>query len=213
MKRYDYCIWDFNGTILDDVELGINSVNSLLAERGIPIIPSREAYRNTFDFPIIDYYKKLGFDFSCESYECVAKLWVDNYLNARDTAKLFPDVQKALDFFDACGMKQTVLSASERDMLLEQLSELGISERFEEILGIDNIYGDSKLALAAKWRKEHPTESVMFIGDTTHDCETARLLGAECYIITAGHHSPTRFEGREAILFSSLAELIEYIKA
>ena len=46
---YTYCIWDFNGTILDDVELGMNSVNILLAERGIPTVPCREEYRKKFE--------------------------------------------------------------------------------------------------------------------------------------------------------------------
>ena len=32
---YTYCIWDFNGTILDDVELGMNAVLSPIIVRVI----------------------------------------------------------------------------------------------------------------------------------------------------------------------------------
>ena len=39
----EYCIWDFNGTILDDVETGILSVNRLLLERGLKTLKSKEA--------------------------------------------------------------------------------------------------------------------------------------------------------------------------
>jgi len=212
MKFYDYCIWDFNGTILDDVELGMNAVNTLLAQRGLPVIPCREEYAKKFDFPIIDYYRNLGFDFETESYERLAELWIELYVSNLDSAKAFPGVEKALDFFEQRGVKQTVLSASERGMLLQQLAGLGISERFEEILGIDNIYGDSKLEIARAWRQRHPEARVMFIGDTTHDCESAKILGADCFIVCAGHQCRERFKGVDAKIFFSLDELIEHLR-
>ena len=208
MSLYDYCIWDFNGTILDDVELGLNSVNTLLRERGVPVIPSKEEYRRKFHFPIIDYYRELGFDFSTSPYEELAELWVELYMRDLDSAKLFPDVKEALDFFKRKGLKQTVLSASERTMLTGQLEGLGIAQRFEEILGIDNIYGDSKLSLAKAWRAAHPSARVMFIGDTVHDCQTAKILGADCFIVCAGHQCRERFEDCGAQIFSSLKELV-----
>ena len=62
-NKYTHLIWDFNGTIMDDVKAGIDSVNQMLSERSLPIIPSVEAYRDIFDFPIEEYYRSLGFDF------------------------------------------------------------------------------------------------------------------------------------------------------
>ena len=209
---YTYCIWDFNGTILDDVELGMNAVNKLLAERGIPTIPSKEAYRKKFDFPIVDYYRELGFNFDTDPYEKLAKLWVDLYMKDLDTAKMYGDVPAALDFFDEVGVVQSVISASERKMLTSQLEGLGIDSRFEEIMGIDNIYGDSKLALARDWRARHPNARVMFIGDTTHDCETAEILGADCFIVCAGHQCRERFDERRMKIFDSLGELVDHLK-
>ena len=208
---YDYCIWDFNGTILDDVELGMNSVNILLRQCGLPIIPSREAYRKRFDFPIIDYYRELGFDFESYPYEQLAKEWISLYMRDLDTAKMFDGVERTLELFEKIGVKQTVLSASERNMLLGQIEGLGIASRFEEILGIDNIYGDSKLSIAKDWRARHPKAKAMFIGDTVHDCQTAELLGADCFIVCAGHQCRERFDGMNAHIFSSLGELCEYI--
>ena len=209
---YDYCVWDFNGTILDDVELGMNSVNELLNAQDLPCISCREEYRKRFDFPIIEYYKDLGFDFEKRPYEVLAEEWIELYLKNLHIAPMFPGVLAALDFFDSRGVKQTILSASERKMLIGQLEGLGISDRFEEILGIDNIYGDSKLSLALEWRKRHPDSKVMFIGDTTHDCQTAKILGADCYIVSAGHQCAEKFEGADAKIFTTLEALIEYLQ-
>ena len=210
--KYTYCIWDFNGTILDDVELGMNSVNTLLAERGLPVIPCKDAYRKRFDFPIIDYYRDLGFDFNKDPYEKLAVLWVELYMRDLADAKLFDGLVQMLDFFDRAGVRQVVLSASERAMLVKQLEGLGIADRFEEIMGVDNIYGDSKLALAEDWKRRHPGEKAMFVGDTTHDCETAELLGADCFIVCAGHQCKERFEGITDNIYSSLTDLKEHLE-
>ena len=212
--NYTYCIWDFNGTIFDDIGASIKAVNTLLAERGLPTLESKERYHEVFDFPIIDYYRRIGFDFDKEPYEVVAPLWVELYLENSKSSGLFEDVIPALDFFESQGVKQSVLSASELKMLTGQLKDLGIYDRFEEIMGIDNIYAESKLALASAWKERHAGERVMFIGDTTHDYETAKLLGADCYLVSAGHQPEYKLRAvaEDVKVFGSLAELIEYLK-
>ena len=212
--KYTYCIWDFNGTIFDDVGASISAVNTLLAERGLKTLDSKEKYQEVFDFPIIDYYRRIGFDFDKEPYEVIAPLWVDLYLENSKKSGLFGDVISSLDFFEARGIKQSVLSASEKNMLTGQLRELGIYDRFEEIMGIDNIYAESKIALAKDWKQRHEGERTLFIGDTTHDYETAEVLGADCYLISAGHQPEykLRAAGENVKIFPSLSTLVEYLK-
>jgi len=105
MKNITCCIWDFNGTILDDVDTGIRSVNKLLKDRGLPTIESREDYYAHFRFPIIEYYRSLGFDFSKEPYEKIAPLWVAEYLENVKTAGLCEGVLAALERFRLAGLK------------------------------------------------------------------------------------------------------------
>lgn len=212
--KYTYCIWDFNGTIFDDVGASISAVNTLLAERGLKTLDSKDKYQEVFDFPIIDYYRRIGFDFDKEPYEVIAPLWVDLYLENSKKSGLFGDVISSLDFFEARGIKQSVLSASEKNMLTGQLRELGIYDRFEEIMGIDNIYAESKIALAKDWKQRHEGERALFIGDTTHDYETAEVLGADCYLISAGHQPEykLRAAGENVKIFPNLSALVEYLK-
>ena len=212
--KYTYCIWDFNGTIFDDVGASISAVNTLLAERGLKTLDSKDKYQEVFDFPIIDYYRRIGFDFDKEPYEVIAPLWVDLYLENSKKSGLFGDVISSLDFFEARGIKQSVLSASEKNMLTGQLRELGIYDRFEEIMGIDNIYAESKIALAKDWKHRHEGERALFIGDTTHDYETAEVLGADCYLISAGHQPEykLRAAGENVKIFPNLSALVEYLK-
>jgi len=211
--NFDYIIWDFNGTILDDVETGILSVNKLLRDRGLPMIDSKERYRSVFGFPIKDYYARLGFDFAREPYEVIAPLWVEQYMLNVENARVFEDVRSTLGFFAERGAHQVLLSATELGMLKGQLEKLGLSDSFEEIMGLGNIHAASKQGLAEEWRSRHKNARVLLIGDTDHDLQVARAIGAECVLISRGHQSSEYLRGLGACVFSSLGELIKEIGA
>ena len=209
--QINYCVWDFNGTILDDVDAGIRSVNLLLRDRGLPEIPNKKAYQDLFGFPIIRYYERLGFDFSVEPYEVVAPLWVEQYLIHVQESRAFFDVKDTLEFFREKGIRQVVLSATERGMLEDQLTTLGLRSYFDEVLGLDNIHAASKLSLAEDFRARHAGARIIFLGDTDHDVESARVMDAECFLIARGHQSPERLKNLGVPLFSNLSEMRSYL--
>lgn len=189
MKKYTHIIWDFNGTILDDVQIGIDSINCLLQRRGLPLIGSTEHYRSLFGFPIIDYYRRLGFDFDRESYDDVAVEWVAQYNSRRGQYCVHVDVKRLLERFKIENIKQLIISATERNMLAGQIDELGLTSYFDEILGIDDIKAMGKTHVAVEWREAHPHAMPLFIGDTDHDMDTARAMGADCALVACGHQS------------------------
>ena len=209
--KIEYCIWDFNGTILDDTEACVISVNKMLEERGLPTIETNEDYYKVFRFPIKEYYRSLGFDFDAEPYEMLAPIWVELYLENVKKAGMFPDVKATLELFKSRGLKQVVISATEIGMLRSQLTDLGVIDYFEDILGLDNIHAASKLSLAKKWREEHIGKAV-FIGDTDHDAETAEIMGAECVLIARGHQSREYLEeNTDAYIFDDLTSALEFL--
>ena len=109
------------------------------------------------------------------------------------------------------GIAQVVFSATEREMLLRQLSELDIIECFDEIIGLENIHAESKLHLARRWREAHPEARILYVGDTVHDAENARVLQADCLLFTGGHQSRRRLEGCGYRLIDSVDEVLRYI--
>ncbi len=211
--KYTHLLWDFNGTILSDMEAGIVSVNQMLEERSIPQIESIEAYREIFDFPIKDYYAALGFDFEKESYETVlAPMWVELYNIHSQSAGLCPHVEETLQRVADLGLEQSILSACELRMLTDMLIKLGVYDYFTHVWGLDNIHAASKLHLAEKWRAENPDAKVLYVGDTLHDAETAKILGADCVLYAGGHQSRRRLEGAGCPVVDDLAEIICYLR-
>jgi len=186
---FSHVIWDFNGTIFDDVDIGIRSANVLLKRQGLPLIENRKQYRDVFGFPIIDYYRKLGLVTTQESYNELAPIWVDIYNELEKSAKIFDGVEDKLKKIKSAGIKQIILSATEAEMLKAQVKRLGIYDYFDDILGLDNIRAESKVAVAKEWIKKEKPQKAVFLGDTTHDFEVAKQIGVECILIANGHQS------------------------
>lgn len=210
--KYTHIIWDFNGTLFADIDAGIVSVNTMLAERGIKTIQSVEEYREIFRFPVIDYYRDLGFDFDAEPFDVLAPIWIDLYNKNSANAPLQEGALETLQAFQALGIPQLLLSATEINMLRGQLDTLGITEYFDEIMGLDNIHAHSKKAIALDWLERMPSARPLFIGDSLHDAEVASALAADCVLVANGHQSRQRLEESGYPVFSSLPNMLENLK-
>lgn len=210
--KYTDIVWDFNGTLLDDIRAGIDAVNDMLARRGLSTIDSVEQYRALFCFPIIEYYAKLGFDFEKEDYYAVlAPEWVALYMENYKYSTLTPGAERTLQTLAALGYTQTLLSATEIEMLRGQLRDLGMGERFAEVWGLDNIHAGGKIGTARAWREAHPDAKALFVGDSVHDWEVAQAVGADCVLYCGGHQSREQLSACGCPLIDHLDELIDLL--
>ena len=202
-------IWDWNGTLLDDLDLSLESVNVLLKERNIPTL-SIEKYKDIFGFPVVDYYVKAGFDFEKEAFEVPAKQYVKLYAAGASELKLFPDVVDTLTFFKENNYRQIVLSAMKDDNLKLMIHNAEISHFFDGIFGIKDNYAREKVSLGKQVvenLKLNPAECLM-IGDTLHDAEVAEQCGFNCILFSGGHVSKQRLETKKGKkIIYSLSEL------
>ena len=208
--KYTHLIWDFNGTVLDDVDIGIESANSLLLRCGLAPFESKDAYRSIFGFPIRDYYMRMGIDFSKTPFEELAPIWVEEYLSRADRAKINEGVSETIMKLKTLGISQILLSATEIDMLKEQLRLLGMETCFDEILGLDNIHAASKERLAQRWCVEHPSARPLFLGDTDHDFLVAKATGNDCVLFAGGHQSRGRLEEIGCPILDDVSEILSY---
>ena len=209
---HTHLIWDFNGTILQDVDLGIRCTNTMLAARNLAVIPTVEAYREVFGFPIDDYYRRMGFDFEKEDYDTVlAPEWVSLYLAGEPTCPMMDGAAEAIAAVKALGIPQILLSATEIDMLTGQLNRLDIFEEFAEVIGLDNIHARSKKAQAIAWKERHPDARPLFIGDTEHDAQVADAVGGDCVLFAGGHQSEARLMACGKPVIRRIEEIIAYL--
>ena len=108
-------LWDWNGTLLDDLTYAIGVRNRTFPAFGLPRIESVSEYRRQFTFPVRRYYERAGV--TEETFEAVAHAWMAEYVRGFDSVPLHGDAVEALSRFAAAGVRQAVLSATRRDML------------------------------------------------------------------------------------------------
>lgn len=207
-KKYTHIIWDWNGTLLNDAWLCVDVMNDMLSERGLPLI-SLEIYRDIFDFPVRDYYLKLGFDFSLEPFEKVGMEFMIRYNERQKDCSLHDEARKVLAEFKRRGKPQSILSAREQNELRKETADLRVSDFFEKVYGLDDHYAHGKTDVGIKLLADLDLqkEQVIFIGDTRHDSDVADELGIDCILVPNGHHSYQRLLKCRKHILPSISEL------
>lgn len=147
-------LWDWNGTLLDDVDLCVDALNRLLAGFGYPQRYDHERYRAIFGFPIEEYYVRAGFDFTKHSFAELAEKYMEDYVPASAACPLADGAIDALEAFKAAGLRQVILSASNLDTLRRQTDERGVTGYFDRLLGLGDIYAKSKVEVGLAYLRK-----------------------------------------------------------
>ena len=202
-------IWDWNGTLLNDTILAVESMNSMLTKRGLPEL-SIGQYKKVFTFPVKDYYQIIGFDFDKEPFEIPALEFIDQYNQMVWDCSLHDNAMEVLNYFKNGGIGQYILSAMKQEMLDQCLNYYQISHFFKMASGLDDHYANSKLDTGGMMIRKlnlKPKE-LLLIGDTFHDFEVASQLGCSCILVSNGHQSYERLKSTGVLVVEDLAQLM-----
>ncbi len=206
--RYRHIIWDWNGTLLDDLDYTIGVMNGILGARGLQLL-DRTRCRALFDFPVRKYYERLGFDAVRDSFERVSEEFISNYNARRLECRLHSAVPTLLPAIRSNGLGQSILSAYPHATLVQIVEHHGIAQHFTHISGLGDIHAHGKIELgrALLARLDVPPGEILLVGDTVHDHEVAIALGAKSALVTTGNHSVERLRACTEDVFDSLEEL------
>jgi len=212
MKSSKTILWDWNGTMLNDMSICIEAMNVMLRERELKLL-DEEVYRDVFTFPVRDYYSKIGFDFDKEPFEKPALEFIENYDDMVKGASIFGDTNLALDTFRSRGYTQMILSAMQNEFLNELVKQHGIAHYFDEISGIDDHYASGKVENARKLIAglEGKAGEIVMIGDTIHDHEVGEELGIRVILVSRGHQSEERIRSTGREIAHNFREVIQII--
>jgi len=188
-----HVIWDWNGTLLDDASACVEAINILLRRRHLPEV-THEQYLDIFDFPVRNYYLRLGFDFAHDDWDRVATEYHAVYAVTAANAPLRDGTADLLVALRDRGITLSILSACELTLLKRMMHERGIFDLFTHVLGLSDLHARSKLDLGHELlsRTDIPRGETLIIGDTLHDVDVARAMDVPCLLMTGGHQSAAR---------------------
>lgn len=193
--------------------MAVMVINETLSKRNMPTI-DLDHYQSIFGFPVIDYYRRLGFDFVDETFEKVGTEFIDGYEAHKYDVALHEGVETVLTSLKELGVSHSILSAYKQNTLDELVTHFGLTEVFLGIVGLDNHYAHSKVDNGIRWMNElqMDTQDVLFVGDTDHDHEVAEAIGVDCVLIPGGHQRRETLEATGAVILDSIRMVADYVK-
>ncbi|MDE5715896.1 MAG: HAD family hydrolase [Anaeroplasmataceae bacterium] len=207
-----YIFLDFNGTIINDVDLCVDLLNQILDKQKKPKV-SIQQYKSLFTFPIRKYYELAGVDFTLDSFEDLANWFIKEYQPKSMKCGLYEGLKETFQILKEKGYHLVILSASEKNNLLEQCEHYKISSYFDAILGIDNIQAESKIHIAKNYIQKENIDGadILFVGDTLHDLEVAKAIGANCMLVSCGHQSIDVLKKGNVKIIESVSSLVNLL--
>ncbi len=193
LANYEHVIWDWNGTLLNDIEHAVKTVNRLLLKRRLPLL-TVDSYKENFHFPIRSYYERLGFDLKQESFEELCEEFVGHFMQGVLDCPLVPGAYDLLKSVKASGKIQSILSASDQESLDRMIKHFSLFEHVDHVYGIADKFAASKLyrgqELLAVVKVDK--KNTVLIGDTDHDLEVGKALGIHVILVSHGHQNSNK---------------------
>lgn len=213
-----HLVWDWNGTLFDDLDLVVKSVNAGLASVGGPVIDA-DLYRTHYTRPVKLFYDRLfGRELSTEEWLTLDSAFHTAYVEELGSAYLTHDAHLALEKVAAGGHTQSLLSMFPHEYLLPLVERLGIGHYFDRIDGLSGD-GSSPGDLKATYLARHlevltrgdPPGTVAVLGDTPDDAVAARAVGAEVVLYDGGSHHRADLELAGVPIVSTLLEGVDLV--
>nr|MDT0658293.1 HAD hydrolase-like protein [Micromonospora sp. DSM 115978] len=205
----NHLVWDWNGTLLNDIDLVVASTNAAFATVAGPAV-SADEHRRRFRRPISEYYAEvLGRLVDDDEYGRLDRTFHDAYRVGLTNCELAADAATAMRSWSG---SQSLLSMWFHDELVPTVETFGLTGMFNRVDGLRSTVGGGPKAehLAA-----HLAElglagrSVVLIGDSIDDAEAAESVGARCVLYTGGFTDPDRLRSSGRPVADTLTEAVE----
>jgi phosphoglycolate phosphatase-like HAD superfamily hydrolase len=207
--RAPHIVWDWNGTLFDDISAVVDASNAAFAELGLPPM-SVEEYREWYRIPVIDCYAdRLGRMPSLDEWERMDAVFHQHYTAMRDSCGL---TVGALELLTA-GRSQSLLSMYGHEELVPLVRSFGIDGHFRRVDGRDGTSGTTGKGqylvrhLAALGDVVDPSLTVL-IGDVPDDAAAAAEAGVRAVLYTGGAGSRRELSRVGVPVADTLAEAV-----
>ncbi len=177
-------IFDWSGTLCDDMALTIEATNYVLSQYGLAPL-NRESFRSEFQLPYPDYYAWKTPQAKLEDLE-------NYYRYAFDKSQLkVTPIPHARDFLDFCrrrGIRCYILTSMDPKAFDQQSREMDMQHYFKHIhSGIHN--KEHYIPTLMKQHSLLPHETA-FVGDMQHDINAAHCAGITGIGVLTGYNNP-----------------------
>jgi phosphoglycolate phosphatase-like HAD superfamily hydrolase len=207
-----HLVWDWNGTLLDDLSLVVSSTNEAFASVGARSVDSDE-HRRQFRRPVAEFYAEiLGRAVDEEEFGRLDRIFHDAYRLGLTTMSLAADAQVAIKSWSGT---QSLLSMWFHEELVPAVETYGLTGLFTQIDGLrTEVGGDLKAGHLARHlaQLQVPGDQVVLIGDSLDDAAAAHAVGGATVLYTGGFTDPARLRASSLPVADTLVEAVTIAK-
>ncbi len=174
-------IFDWSGVLGDDLEATFDACNEVLKERKLRQITMTE-YKEYYSLPWSNFYKPFGIEIDLAEEYAMWNRILPKHLHK---AKPYPFTKKVLEQIKEKNIEIVVFSSRAANSIEKEIAGTGIEPLIDKIYdGLHN-----KTSTVEDFMKSHKLsrKSVMYIGDTVHDIETAKHAGVISVAVLSGY--------------------------
>lgn len=196
LDRGTHIVWDWNGTLRDDLGKMVLAMNVTLAALDSPPV-DRATYQNLHCVPIRAFYARILRRPLSDAEWALAEQTYLQHIRARPV-QLRPGASALLRTLSRLGYRQSLLSLSPHDVLAAEAATAGVTGFFERIDGRRGTDTGKTRAFAdhlARLPYSVPPKRVVVIGDTLDDASAAHAAGAHAVLFTGGLQHPDLLVG------------------
>lgn len=208
-----HIVWDWNGTLLHDIDAVITATNASFAELGFDPI-TLERYRELYVVPVPRFYERLMGRLPTDAeWAVMDEAFHRHYWAAADDAGLAEGARELLRGWQADGLTQSLLSLAPHEKLVPLVRAHGIDVHFLRVDGRTGPSHTSKAGhlvrhMAALEAAGVTAPRTVLVGDAVDDATAARHVGAHAVLYTGGSHSRASLESAGVPVVDSLAEAV-----
>jgi phosphoglycolate phosphatase len=175
-------IFDWSGTLVDDLGPVIEATNAVLGKYAIAPL-DREQFRRAFRLPYQDFYTEQLPGIPLEELEAHFRPAFDA---AVTPVTVLPHAREKLEWCTALGIRAFVLTSMDTLAFERQMDDFGLRHHFEATYS--GVLDKREIIHQILQTHELNPAETAFVGDMTHDVETARHGGISSIAVLTGYN-------------------------
>ena len=214
MARTELAIFDWNGTLLDDLTVVYESVVEIFRTYVIPA-PTLEQYRNEIQSDFMKFYFDHGFpkETRRDDLNAIRKRYLQEHGHR---ARLRPNVKELLELCRKLRIHTAIVSGEKEDVLLERLDQFQLLPLLNEVRG--NSWEKERVLEEVVNRFRIPAQRAFYLDDSVDGLQAAKNLGIVTIGFTSGYYPKERilsvkpnFPNRQFPEVDSLEEVMRIV--
>ena len=191
-------LFDWNGTVLDDVDAILKAANSELLHLGGKEIGLLR-FRQTFQVPIDRYLQRNGIDRNLylENVEEIQSMFMGKYREYSKKSKLRKNIRKLFQWLQKRDIQIGILSAHREEDIQSTLKKLKLDHYIDSVVAhntdITGMHKSKDVPKACRQLNVRK-ENLLIVGDTGHDISVGKEFNVPVAAVTGGYYTKKRLQ-------------------